>query len=130
MTTIDRGKSIFPEWLDRLQVRYMNPLVRPLAPYLPGFAVIEHRGRKSGRAYSTPVNGFQHRGKFYVALGHGRTDWAKNVVAAGEADVRRLGRRLHVVNARIINREDEGPGLPLAARLAGRRLLLFVADIA
>ncbi len=130
MTTIDRGKSIFPEWLDRLQLRYMNPVMRQLAPYLPGFAVIEHRGRKSGRAYATPVNGFQHRGTFYVALGHGRTDWAKNVAAAGEADVRRLGRRLHLVHPRIVNREDEGPGLPLTARLAGRRLLLFVADIA
>ncbi|MGY2063803.1 nitroreductase family deazaflavin-dependent oxidoreductase, partial [Nocardia gipuzkoensis] len=59
-----------------------------------------------------------------------RTDWAKNVVAAGQADVRRLGRQVHVVNPRIVNREDEGPGLPLAARVAGRRLLLFVADIA
>ncbi|MGY2063804.1 nitroreductase family deazaflavin-dependent oxidoreductase, partial [Nocardia gipuzkoensis] len=66
MTTVDRGTSIFPEWLDRLQLRFVNPVVRPLAPYLPGFAVIEHRGRKSGRAYSTPVNALQHRGKLFV----------------------------------------------------------------
>ncbi|WP_153409231.1 nitroreductase family deazaflavin-dependent oxidoreductase [Nocardia macrotermitis] len=130
MSTPDREVSVFPAWLSRIQTRYMNPAVRPLAPYLPGFAVVEHRGRKSGREYSTPVNAFRFDGKLCVALGHGRTDWAKNVLAAGTAEVRILGRRRRIVNPRIVDREEAGPGLPLAARVVGGRVKLFVADFA
>ena len=130
MPTPDRNISLFPEWLDRLQTRYVNPVVRPVAPYLPGFAVIEHRGRTSGRPYATPVNAFRFDGKLCVALGHGRTDWVKNVVAAGEAGGRITGRRRRLVNPRIVDREEAGPGLPLAARIAGSRVKLFVADVA
>ncbi|WP_040825758.1 nitroreductase family deazaflavin-dependent oxidoreductase [Nocardia jiangxiensis] len=130
MSTPDREISLFPEWLDRIQTRYVNPMVRPLAPYLPWFAVVEHRGRKSGRTYSTPVNAFRFDGKLCVALGHGRTDWVKNVLAADGAEVRILGRRWRIVNPRIVDREEAGPGLPLAARVAGARVKLFLADIA
>ncbi|WP_157121540.1 nitroreductase family deazaflavin-dependent oxidoreductase [Nocardia miyunensis] len=130
MPTPDREISMFPEWLDRIQTRYVNPVIRPLAPYLPWFAVVEHRGRKSGRTYSTPVNAFRFDGKLCVGLGHGRTDWVKNVLAAGEAEVRSLGRRQRIVNPRIVDREDAGPGLPLVARIAGARVKLFLADIA
>jgi deazaflavin-dependent oxidoreductase (nitroreductase family) len=108
----------------------MNPLVRPLAPYLPWFAVVEHRGRKSGRTYSTPVNAFRFGNSLCVGLGHGRTDWVKNVLAAEEAEVRMLGRRHRIVNPRIVDREEAGPGLPLAARVAGARVQLFLADFA
>jgi hypothetical protein len=48
---------LFPPWLDRLQMKYMNPGVRRLAPHLPWFAVLKHRGRKSGKSYETVVNG-------------------------------------------------------------------------
>ncbi|MFI1913711.1 nitroreductase family deazaflavin-dependent oxidoreductase [Nocardia sp. NPDC020380] len=129
MSTTDHPVSIFPAWFDRFQNKYMNPAIRPLAPYLPGFAVLEHHGRKSGRPFATPVNAFRSGDKFYVALGHGRTDWVKNILAAGEADTRSAFRRYHLVNPRVVDRESAGPGLPLAARVAGRRLELFVADI-
>ena len=130
MPTPDLEVSLFPEWLDRIQTRYVNPVVRPLAPYLPWFAVIEHEGRKTGRAYSTPVNAFRFDDTLCVALGHGRTDWVKNVLTAGKAEVRILGRRRRIVNPRVVDREEAGPGLPLAARLAGTRVKLFLADIA
>ncbi len=34
----------------------LNRLTRRLAPWLPGFGVVVHRGRRSGREYHTPVN--------------------------------------------------------------------------
>ena len=40
---------VFPPWLDRLQIKYMNPVVKPLSRFLPGTSVIKHRGRKSGK---------------------------------------------------------------------------------
>jgi hypothetical protein len=42
---------LFSAWVDRLQIRYMNPAVRRVARFLPTFAVVKHPGRKSGRSY-------------------------------------------------------------------------------
>ena len=36
----------------------LNRLTRHIAPWMPGFGVIVHRGRRSGRRYQTPVNVF------------------------------------------------------------------------
>ncbi|MVU83299.1 nitroreductase family deazaflavin-dependent oxidoreductase [Nocardia sp. ET3-3] len=127
MTTVER--NMFPAWFDRLQVKYMNPVVRHLAPYLPGFAVIEHRGRKSGREFATPVNAFRGNGKLVVAMGHGRTDWIRNLLAADGGSTRTAFRRYRLTNPRVIARGEAGSDLPFAARLAGRNLPLFVADI-
>ena len=45
--------------------RYVNPITRPVAKKLPGFAVLTHRGRKTGRTYRTPINVFR-RGNDYL----------------------------------------------------------------
>ena len=47
---------LFPAWLDRWQMKYMNPVVRRVARYLPTFAVVKHRGRKSGTPFEPPVS--------------------------------------------------------------------------
>ncbi|QLY29827.1 nitroreductase family deazaflavin-dependent oxidoreductase [Nocardia huaxiensis] len=130
MATLDRGPHIFPAGLSRLQERYLNPYVRPLAPYLPGFALLEHRGRKSGKPYTTPVNVIPTRGKLVIALGHGVTDWCRNILAAGEAHAHTIFRHLHLINPRIVTPDNPDPALPLVVRIAARRLQLFVADIA
>ena len=121
---------LFPAWVDRLQIKYMNPAVRRIARFLPTFAVIKHRGRKSGRSYETVVNAYRKRRVLAILLGHGNADWVKNVVAAGEADVRLFGRDLHVTNARVVPAGADAEGLPLIARLGGRRVGVLVADIA
>jgi hypothetical protein len=46
---------LFPPWLERLQIKYMNPVLRPVSKRLPGFTVIKHRGRTSGQPYETIV---------------------------------------------------------------------------
>jgi deazaflavin-dependent oxidoreductase (nitroreductase family) len=121
---------LFPAWVDRLQIRYMNPAVRRIARFLPTFAVVKHRGRKSGKSYETVVNAYRKRRVLAILLGHGNADWVKNVVAAGEADVRLFGRDLHVTNARVVPAGADAEGLPLIARLGGRRVGVLVADIA
>ena len=64
-----------------------------------------------------------------IALVHGKTDWAKNVLAAGEADLH-LGRRdVHLVRPRVVPAGGDTAGLPGVARLFGRRVGVFVADI-
>ena len=64
-------------------------------------------------------------------LAHGKTNWVKNILAAGEADIR-LGRHdLHLVNPRIVAAGTDDPSLPRMPRAAARRGVgVFVADIA
>jgi deazaflavin-dependent oxidoreductase (nitroreductase family) len=69
-----------------------NRVTRHFAWWLPGFAIVTHVGRRSGRRYRTPVNVFRGEGRYVFALTYGRdSDWVRNVVAAGtcEIDTRR-----------------------------------------
>jgi hypothetical protein len=57
---------------------FTNRLTRPLAPHLPGFGVVMHVGRRSGRTHETPTNVFRRRDGFVVALTYGRnSDWSE-----------------------------------------------------
>jgi len=122
--------SVFPPWLDRLQMKYMNPVVKPLSRFLPGTSVITHRGRKSGKPYETVVTTYRKGDLLAIALGHGKTDWVKNVLAAGEADVRLFRRELHVTNPRILPAGTTDPSLPWAVRLQNRQVAVLVTDVA
>jgi hypothetical protein len=42
----------------------LNRVTRHIAPWLPGFGVVVHRGRRSGRIYRTPVNVFATEGGY------------------------------------------------------------------
>jgi deazaflavin-dependent oxidoreductase (nitroreductase family) len=121
---------LFPDWLDRWQLKYMNPAMRRMARYLPTFAVVKHRGRKSGTPYETVVNAYRKGNVLAILLGHGKTDWVKNVLAAGEADLQVQGRDVHITNPRVLPAGTDGEGLPRIARVGGRRMGVLVADIA
>ena len=64
---------------------FLNKLLRRFAdlPFGP-FALVKHIGRKSGKAYETPIMAFPIQGGFMIALTYGpEVDWYKNVQAAG-----------------------------------------------
>lgn len=121
--------NVFPPWLDRLQHKYMNPVVKPIAHRLPGTSLVNHRGRKSGKPYSTVVTSYRKGDTLAVALGHGETDWVRNVMAAGEAEVGRFGKTIRVVNPRIVPVGGDLTGLPWRVRLQGRQVAILVTDI-
>ena len=121
---------VFPPWFENLQVKYLNKMIRPFSRLMPGMATIKHRGRKSGKPYETIVTVYRKGNTAAIALGHGKTDWVKNVLAAGEADLHLTRRDLHLVNPRIVPAGDNADGLPLMARLQAGRMAIFVADIA
>jgi deazaflavin-dependent oxidoreductase (nitroreductase family) len=108
----------------------MNPLVKRLARFTPGVAKIEHRGRKSGKTYQTVVAPFRRGNVLAIALGHGKTDWVKNVLAAGEADVHFGRKSVHIVNPRIVPAGGDADGLPFMARVQSGKMGVLVADIA
>jgi deazaflavin-dependent oxidoreductase (nitroreductase family) len=119
---------VFPPLVHRLQVKYVNPGVKKVARFLPSFAVIEHRGRKSGKSYQTVVNAYRKGSTLAVILGHGKADWVKNVLAAGEADMHLFRRDVHIVNPRVVPAGTDDPSLPAVARRAARRIGVFVAE--
>jgi deazaflavin-dependent oxidoreductase (nitroreductase family) len=122
---------VYPAWFESIQVKYLNPALKPIARFLPGTATIEHRGRKSGKPYNTIVTTYRKGNTLAIALGHGKTDWVKNVLAAGQADLRFARREVHIVNPRILPAgSDDGEGLPRLARVQLSRMAVFVADIA
>jgi deazaflavin-dependent oxidoreductase (nitroreductase family) len=121
---------VYPPWFENLQVKYLNPIMKPLLRRLPGTATIKHRGRKSGKPYETIVTAFRKGNLLAIALGHGKTDWVKNVLAAGEADVHFVRKDVHITNPRIIPAGSGTDGLPFAARVQAKRMAIFVADIA
>lgn len=120
----------FPPWFENFQIKYINPIAVPIARFTPGITVIRHRGRKSGRQLETAVSAYRKGDTVAIMLAHGKTNWVKNVLAAGEAEVLMGGRYLHLVNPRIVEAGTNDPALPAMARMAARRGVgVFVADI-
>lgn len=72
-----------PHSLARFNRHITNRVSRHVAGKVPGFAIVIHRGRRSGREYRTPVNAFRRPGGFEFALTYGMTDWVRNLLAAG-----------------------------------------------
>jgi deazaflavin-dependent oxidoreductase (nitroreductase family) len=120
----------FPVWLENFQIKYINPVLRPVAKHLPGMAVIKHRGRTSGKHYETIVTAYRKGNTLAILLAHGKTNWVKNVLSAGEADINVARRDLHLVNPRVLPAGTSDPGLPRLAQIGARRGVgVFVADI-
>jgi deazaflavin-dependent oxidoreductase (nitroreductase family) len=121
----------FPPWLENFQIKYINPMAIPLARVVPGITVIKHRGRTSGKPYETAVSAYRKGNTVAIMLAHGKTNWVKNILAAGEADLTLGGRDVHLVNPRIVAAGTDDASLPRMARIAAKRGVgVFVADIA
>ena len=81
--------------------KYINRVTGPFAGHVPGFAVVVHRGRRSGRVYRTPINAFRRNGGYVFVMTYGPdVDWVRNVEAAGECDIETRGRLVHLVQPR------------------------------
>jgi len=104
----------------------LNRITRHVAPWMPGFGLVVHRGRRSGREYQTPVNVFPAEDGFVIALTYGAdTDWVKNVQAAGGCELRTRGRALRVGSPRVYHDETRHGIRPLEREMLR---LLGVAD--
>ena len=92
----------------------LNRVTRHIAPRMPGFGVVVHRGRRSGRRYQTPVNVFATDDGYVLALTYGPdTNWVKNVLAAGGCELRTRGRVVRLVSPRLFHDEARHDIRPL-----------------
>src|ERR1035438_1588482 len=51
--------------------------------------LLQVRGRKTGKLYSTPINLLELKGKSYLVAPRGRTQWVRNAEAAGEVTLKK-----------------------------------------
>jgi deazaflavin-dependent oxidoreductase (nitroreductase family) len=90
-----------------------NPLLCTVAWAVPPLAIVHHVGRKSGRAYRTPVVAIRSDGGFVIPMTYGRdVDWARNMVRADGCELERTGRRKRLTKPRIVGFDEAGPHLP------------------
>ena len=90
----------------RVATRLLNPVILKLAGsrYLPFFAVVHHRGRRSRRAYATPVGARRTPNGLVIALTFGEgADWFRNVQAAGGCVIRWKGADYPVVAPEVVD---------------------------
>ncbi len=105
----------FPRALAKLNRIGLNRIVRYIAPWMPGLGLVIHVGRKSGAVYRTPVNVFTRDGHYTFAMTYGpRTDWVRNVRAAGGCEVLTRRRSVRLVEPRIVHDETRAAISPLA----------------
>jgi deazaflavin-dependent oxidoreductase (nitroreductase family) len=55
--------------------------------------LLQVRGRKSGKIYSTPINLLELNGKKYLVAPRGRTQWVRNAEAAGKVTLKKGSKR-------------------------------------
>lgn len=95
----------------------LNRLTIRIAPWMPGFGVVTHRGRKSGAEYRIPINVFRRDGGYLFCLTYGTdTDWVRNVRAAGGCTLLTGRRTYRLTNPRLEHHEQSLPELPWFVR--------------
>src|SRR2546428_6944277 len=77
-----------PSPFDRVFNRLFGILVG-LGLALPHNYLLQVRGRKSGRLYSTPIDVLEHGGRRFLVAGRGETQWVRNARASGQVTLRK-----------------------------------------
>ena len=91
---------------------FLNPMLLGLAAsgVIPVWGVVRHRGRRSGRVYETPIALQATAQGFVIPLPYSeRTDWCRNVIAAGGGEVRWRGVDHRVTGPTVVDRAAAAP---------------------
>jgi deazaflavin-dependent oxidoreductase (nitroreductase family) len=106
------GPSLTVRVVMKPLTKMLNPLVATFAGrrHFPMAAQIHHVGRRTGRPYVTSVGARVHDGIVLIPLTFGnRSDWARNVYAAGECMVRVNGTDYHAVAPQFVTPAQAAP---------------------
>jgi deazaflavin-dependent oxidoreductase (nitroreductase family) len=107
-------------WVAAFNLAVTNRITSRFAARLPGFGILTHVGRKSGRVYRTPVNVFRAPEGFLIALTYGReSEWVRNVIAAGgcKLETRRV---LYQLSAPTVVHDPTRRRFPIPVRIVLR----------
>ena len=90
---------------------------------VPIWTVVRHRGRRSGKLYSTPIAIRPTPDGFVLPLPWGEgTDWCRNLLAAGGGVVRWRGADIEITSPEIIDSADALPAFDAFMRPIVRRI--------
>ena len=106
-----------PRFMRHVNRVFTNPVLGTIAGFVPPLAVVHHVGRKTGRAYRSPVVAFQSHAGIVIPMTYGRdVDWARNIVRAKGCTLERVGGRLTLRNPRVVGFDRARERLPAALR--------------
>jgi len=107
-------------WLAKVNIAFTNRITGLFAGWLPGFGILTHVGRKSGKVYRTPINVFRASNGFIIALTYSsQSEWVKNVLAAGGCELQTRGKK-YQLSAPNVMRDPTRRRFPIPVRLVLR----------
>jgi deazaflavin-dependent oxidoreductase (nitroreductase family) len=91
-------------WLAKINILVTNRITGLFAGWFPGFGILTHLGRKSGKVYRTPINVFRVPNGFIIALTYSsQSEWVKNVLAAGGCKLKSGGKTYQLSAPKIVH---------------------------
>jgi deazaflavin-dependent oxidoreductase (nitroreductase family) len=91
-------------WLAKVNIAFTNRITTLFAGWLPGFGILTHVGRRSGKVYRTPVNIFRASNGFIIALTYSsQSEWVKNVLAEGGCELKTRGKKYQLSSPNVVH---------------------------
>jgi deazaflavin-dependent oxidoreductase (nitroreductase family) len=107
-------------WLAKINIAFTNRITGLFAGWLPGFGILTHVGRKSGKDYRTPINVFRASNGFIIALTYSsQSEWVKNVLAAGGCELKTRGKKYPLSAPKVV-RDPTRRRFPIPVRIVLR----------
>ena len=109
-----------PKGLAQFNRRATNRVSRRIAGWMPGFGIVVHTGRRSGKTFQTPVNAFRTPDGYRIALTYGAdSDWVRNVLAAGGCELLARGRRVRLARPHLLTDPSNRWAPPIVRQILG-----------
>ena len=107
-----------PKYINTINKHVTNKIILPFAKWLPPFAIVNHRGRRTGRRYRTPILAFSREAGFVFALTYGPdVDWVRNLMASDSGVLEYKGRDVPIHTFRFAKYDDVRELFPYHVRL-------------
>lgn len=97
-----------PNWFVTNVGNKMIGLLVRLGMQPSGANLLTVPGRRSGKPRTTPVNPLEHNGARYLVAPRGETEWARNLRAAGEGELR-VGGKAERIRVTEVAGEEKPP---------------------
>ncbi len=93
----------YPRWLAKINKRVVNPRQIRKGSY----PVVAHVGRTSGRSFQTPLDAYPTKTGYVLVARYGpKSDWVRNILAAGTATLRIDGEEHALDSPRLVSLEE------------------------
>ena len=99
-------RCLEPSWFTRHVFNQLVVVLTRLGLSVRGSRELRVRGRTSGEWRKNPVNLLHHDGERYLVAPRGRTQWVRNLEAAGTGELR-VGRRVEEFRAVAVADADK-----------------------